>query len=83
MKKVDSVTLTWSLMIAFTCSLVSILSLPELSLLINTEHKGFLGGVCIVVIVITIVMALISIVTAGALSAYNTIVDANEEDKVD
>jgi hypothetical protein len=79
MKKVDGFTLVWSLMMAFTCSLVAVLSLPELSLLINTEHKGFLGGVCVVVIVITIVMAPISIVTAGGLSAYNTIVDANEE----
>ena len=81
MKKVDGFTLTWSLMVAFACSFVSVLSLPELSLLINTEHREFLDGVCIVVIVITIVMALISIATAGVLSAYNTIVYANEEKK--
>ena len=50
-------------------------------MLLVKEHRGFLDGVCIAVTVITIMMALISITTAGVLSAYNTIVDANEVEK--
>ena len=82
MKKVDGFTLSWDLMMAFTGVLMSIMSAPELiSLLNKTTKRGALDVICIVVIVALIVVSIVGAVQAGVLSAYNTIVCANEEEK--
>lgn len=81
MKKIDSFTQTWWLIQAFTGSLMSVLSIPELNSLLNKEHRGFLDGIGIFVIVLLMVLSGISIVIAGVLAGYNGIVSANEEEK--
>ena len=79
MKKVDGFTRTWWLIQAFTGSFMSVLSIPELGMLINKSHRSFLDGIYIITIVLIMVLTGISVVIAGALATYNTIVSANEE----
>lgn len=81
MKKVDGFTRAWWLIQAFTMSLVSVMSTPELNSLLNKEHRGFLDAVSIILIVFIMVLAGISVVMAGVLTAHNVIVSANEEEK--
>ena len=83
MKKVDGFTLAWDLIMAFTGGFMSIMSTPELVLLLNKTSRSTLDAICIVVIIALIVISVVGAVRAGVLSAYNVIVSANEEKKVD
>lgn len=81
MKKIDGFTSAWWLIQASTGSFMTVLSIPELNSLLNKEHRAFLDGVGIFVIILLIVLSGISIVIAGVLAGYNGIVSVNEEEK--
>ena len=83
MKKVDSVTLTWSQMIAFTMGFMSIMITPELVTALNKTHREFIDGVWIFMAATMFTFFFITAATVAGLFVYSAIVSLNEEKKVD